>query len=203
MCKKSIIVKLESESLEALKTAGYALCFAKKVNDEYDVVWQSSTKYLSKNTFSWKPKYAVFGTNTYETSVRVEADTNVVNAQLGEQCTLDVNGIMKNAVSGTNPMGITILNEYGPIHSGINQVCIINGEEKNTPIYVSKQNRTKGEIILTPKEKVMVWFEANVQTSTIFEDAKTNAIEIDLTNKEEQTISYDYEAGTWKVLESK
>ena len=203
MCKKSIIVKLESESLEALKNAGYSLCFAKKVNDEYDVVWQSSTKYLSKTTFSWKPEYEVFGTNTYETSVKVEADTNVVGVELGQQCTLDKHGIMGNAVSGTNPTSITILNEYGPIHSGINQLCIINGEENSTPIYVSKQDRTKGEIILTPKEKVMVWFEANVETSTIFEDAKTMAIEIDLTNKEEQTISYDYEAGTWKVLESK
>lgn len=203
MSKKSIVVKLDADSLQELKQSGYSLCFAKKVNDDYDVVWQSSTKYLSKNTFSWEPEYAVFGTNTYETSIKVEADTDVVSAELGQQCTLDANGIMKSAITGTNPLGVTVENQYGPIHFGMSQVCIIDGKEQITPIYVSKESRTTGEIVLTPKEKVMVWFEANVETSTIFEDAKTNAIEIDLTNKQEQTISYDYEAGTWKVLETK
>ncbi|MDE6252664.1 MAG: hypothetical protein K2M78_08505 [Lachnospiraceae bacterium] len=203
MCQKSIIVTLDAASLEGLKKAKYSLCFAKKVNDAYNVIWRSSKKYLARNTFSWKPKYAVFGTNTYEASVKVTADTAVVNAELGQQCTLDENGIMKDAISGTHPMSVTINNEYGPIHSGISQICTIDGIEETTPIYVSKDSRTKGEIILTPKEKVLIWFEANVETSTIFEDAKTNAIEIDLTNKEAQTVSFDFESGNWKVLETK
>lgn len=202
MSKKSIVVKLASESLKQLKDSGYSLCFARKVNDEYNVIWQSSKKYLANNTFLWEPKYAVFGTNTYQTSIQVEADTEVRSAELGQQCTLNENGIMESAVSGTQPLGVTVKNQYGPIHFGMSQVCVIDGREQVTPIYVSKESRTKGDILLTPKEKVMVWFEANVETSTIFEEDKTNAIEIDLTDNQQQTISYDYESGAWKILET-
>lgn len=202
MCEKSIVVTLDSASLKGLKTSKYALCFAKKVNDAYNVIWRSTNKYLARNTFSWKPEYAVFGTNTYKTAVKVKADTEVVNAELGQKCTLDENGIMKDAISGTHPMGVTINNEYGPIHFGISQISRFGETEETTPIYVSQDARTKGEVILTPKEKVLVWFEANVETSTIFEDARTDAIEIDLTNKQSQTISFDFESGIWKVAET-
>lgn len=203
MSKKSIIVKLDANSLSGLKKAKYALCFAKKVNDTYNVIWRSTKKYLNKNTFSWEPEYKVFGTNTYETSIKVTADTEFARAELGQQCTLDADGNMHDAISGKNPQSVTVINEFGPIHFGISQVCTIDGVEETTPIYVSQEERAKGDVMLTPKEKVMVWFEANVETSTIFEDAKTNKIEIDLTNRDTQTISYDFESGEWKVDETK
>lgn len=200
MSEKQVIVELSKNTLESLKKAGYSLCFAKNVNGTYNVIWKASKQYLGKTTFSWKPEYAVFGTNTYKNSIKVQADTNIENAELGQKCTLTEFGVMKRAVSGGVSTAITIKNEYGPIHSGISQVCVIGNEKELTPIYVSTEERTKGEIVMTPEESVMVWFEANVETSTIFEDARTNAIVIDLSQKNMERVGFDYETGTWEVL---
>lgn len=200
MSQKSIRVQLSKEALVALKKSGYALCFAKKVNGVYNVIWKATKEYLQNTTFSWEPKYKVFGTNTYDNNVKVITDTNEVSVTLGQQCTLDQYGTMGDAVTGGKSQCVTIVNEYGSIHSGISQVSKLNGTEETTPIYVSAEPRLKGEIELEPKESVMVWFEANVETSTIFEDARTSAQIVDLTDKDSQTISYDNVSGNWSIL---
>ena len=38
---KSVQIQITKEALETLKGNHYKLCFAKKVKDVYDVVWQS------------------------------------------------------------------------------------------------------------------------------------------------------------------
>lgn len=203
MSQKSIKVKLSKETLTDLKESGYSMCFAKKVNGVYNVIWKATKEYLQNTTFSWEPKYKVFATNTYEANVKVTTDTEPVTVMLGQQCTLNVHGILEDAVTripSNNKECVTIINKYGNIHSGISQVCKINDEEEITPIYVSKEARVIGEIELEPKECVMVWFEANVETSTIFETAKTNAQLLDLTDKDTWTIGYDSKTGNWSIL---
>lgn len=200
MSQKSVRVKLDPQSQASLKKSGYSMCFAKKVNDTYNVVWQSIEGYLANTTFSWTPEYEVFGTNTYEETIKVEADTNTVKASLGEKCKLNKQGIMESAVTGDKPMDVVIVNEYGPIHSGISQTCKIGDVESCSPIYVSEQQRMIGDIQLTPKEKVMVWFQANVETGTIFEEARSKAIEINLTNDDKGTVSYDAKTGIWTTV---
>lgn len=200
MSQKSIKVELSKETLETLKKSGYAMCFAKKVNDTYNVIWKATNEYLQNTIFSWVPKYKVFATNTYEDNVKVTTDTDEVTATLGQQCTLTKEGVMEDAVTGGKDQCITIENNYGSIHSGISQVCRMNGKDEVTPIYVSSEARLVGEIELEPKESVMVWFEADVETSTIFETAKTNSQVVDLTDKDAQTISYDTSTGSWSIL---
>jgi hypothetical protein len=62
---KSVDIQIAPGDLETLKSSGYKLCFAKKVNDSYNVVWQSATGYLADNTFSWQPLYELFGSNDF------------------------------------------------------------------------------------------------------------------------------------------
>lgn len=101
--QKSVIIQIAPDDFTTLKTSKYRLCFAKKVGDnDYNVVWQSYSKYLSNNTFSWTPQYELFGSNSFQDSVKVDVSTNVESIGLGETSILDVNGLL-GAASTAGP----------------------------------------------------------------------------------------------------
>lgn len=68
MSTYTLNVNIEGSELETLKSSGYKLCFAKKVNGIYTVVWSGSTEYLGTNTFEWVEEYQVFGQNKFKVS---------------------------------------------------------------------------------------------------------------------------------------
>ncbi len=189
---KTVIINISGNQLELLKTNKYRLCFAKKVGDnDFDVVWQSYTDFMEYNEISWIPLYQIFATNTFHASVKVKASCKPVQIGLGQQITLDKNGKLGKVTTGGSATSINLLNECGSIHPGINQVSF--DEEQNmiySPIYVSQLAAAKGEIKLTPKEEVLVWFEQNIETGTMFSDARSNAQELDLSNQNDITITY-------------
>ncbi|MFD9698362.1 hypothetical protein [Lentzea sp. NPDC059081] len=193
---KSVDIQIAPEDLKTLKSSNYKLCFAKKVNDSYNVVWQSSSAYLSDNTFSWQPLYQIFGSNTFQGNVTVHAATNQVAIGLGDEITLDKDGLLGNASSGGPATSITLNNDYGPIHPGLSAYSTdINGRGTTTPIYVAEAPIVSGKDVLTPVEAVQVWFEQDVVTSTMFSTARSNAVEIDLTEVNSATRLYS--GGQW------
>lgn len=196
---KNVEIQIGLDDLTTLKKAGYRLCFAKKVGDNaYNVVWQSYDLYLHINEFSWVPMYQLFGTNRFEDDVTVQATTNTVDIGLGEMSVLNAEGILEPPITGGPQISITMDNMYGPIHPGINQLSTgLDGSTVSTPIYVSEHQVVPGEIVLTPVEKVLVWFEQNIQTSTMFSDARSNSVEIDLTTTNSATRLYA--KGVWST----
>lgn len=111
---KSVYIKIDPTDLESLKHDKYKICFAKKVANTYDVVWQSYDKFLAGNTFSWIPMYQLFATNTFSGGVQVRADADPVSITLGEQATLDDAGALGPAVSGGPTDSITLKNPSRP-----------------------------------------------------------------------------------------
>lgn len=199
---KTVKVEITHSSLENLKNNKYVLCFAKKVGDTYNVVWSSSSEYLSSNSFSWQPQYQLFGTNTFSDSVQVAATTNSQPIRLGQACILDSIGYLGDASEIDGVSGeLTMINNYGNIHPGVSQVCTPVGstQQVSTPIYVAPNAAVLGSVNLTPKESVLVWFQQNIETSTMFSDAKGRSIEIDLTNVNSHTVQYGDDQ-TWKQL---
>jgi len=195
--QKSVTIEICENDLKILKQNKYKLCFAKKVGEnDYNVVWQSYTDYLSNNAFSWIPKYQLFGSNEFEANVTVKVSTNKVDIGLGETALLDASGYLESAYSGGPDISITLSNEYGPIHPGLNQISTgIDGEEISTPIYVGESQVVEGDTKLTPVEKVLVWFEQNVETSMMFSTSRSKAVEIDLTST--NTATREYCKGKW------
>ena len=61
--QKTVNIKIAPTDLTFLKDNKYRLCFAKKVNDTYDVVGQSYDEDLATNSFMWTPVFQLFGTN--------------------------------------------------------------------------------------------------------------------------------------------
>lgn len=87
-------------------------------------------------------------------------------------------GTLKPAISGENSMSLTLVNEYGRILVGVSQYFIMEGVLTFKPIYVSKIAHDSGNILLTPKDEVMVWFQRDAKTSTIFEGNRSNSIKL-------------------------
>ncbi|MEG3973730.1 hypothetical protein QT970_03780 [Microcoleus sp. herbarium8] len=190
--QKAVTIQIDTNDLKELKSSDYKLCFAKKVgDDDYNVVWQSYTKYLYNNEFSWTPQYQLFCSNVFQSDILVRVSTNVVAIGLGEISILDESGILGKASTGGDNNAINLTNEYGSIHPGVNQLSIgIDGKQVSTPIYVSTKVSVKGPTKLIPVEKVLVWFEQNIETSTMFSTAKSLSVEIDLTSTDKATRLY-------------
>lgn len=195
--QKGVTIAIDLDDLKVLKASNYRLCFAKKVGAEaYNVVWQSYHDYLAFNEFSWTPMYQLFGSNRFDSDVTVKVSTNTINIGLGEESTLDNVGVLSGAKTGGPSTAITLINDYGSIHPGINQLSTgIDGKEISTPIYVSENPIVSGSVKLTPVERVLVWFEQNIQTSTMFSTARSQSVEIDLTNVNSATRLY--QGGQW------
>lgn len=191
---KAVTVEVTDDALHQLKQNHYSLCFAKKVGDTFNVVWSSSNAYLTTNQFSWQPQYQLFGTNTFNTTITVKATTNIVAIGLGETSVLDADGFLESPKTGGPSTSITMDNQYGSIHPGVNQLSTgIDGAQASSAIYVAENAVLSGSAILTPKESVLVWFEQNIETGTMFSDARTNSYEVDMTFADTKTIQFDGE----------
>ncbi|AEA43987.1 hypothetical protein [Fluviicola taffensis] len=196
---KGVNVEIAEADFDLLKNGKYALCFAKKVGDNFNVVWKSSKDFLMLNSFTWTPLYQLFGTNSFKGGVTVKASTYNQKCGLGQTCTLDANGKLSSAVDGGSKTALHLTNQYGPVHAGVNQMVTgIDGKEEALPIYVSEKQIIKGTNDLTPKESVLVWFEQNIETSTMFSTSRSNAVELDLTGTNQ--ISVNYSEGEWIIV---
>jgi hypothetical protein len=196
--QKTVNINITSQDLTFLKDNAYRLCFAKKVNNTFDVVWQSYQEYLDNNSFLWTPVYQLFGSNQFDANVTVKVQTNTVNAGLGQQATLNEEGVLGDASTGGPSTAITLINDYGPIHPGLSQLSTgIGGQQESTPIYVATDQIALGQDVLTPIDEVMVWFEQNIETSTMFSDARSNSVTIDMTESNSQTRLYS--GGKWST----
>ncbi len=190
--QKLVTIEIGLDDLKNLKASNYKLCFAKKIGDEdYNVVWQAYTEYLSNNSFSWTPQYQLFGSNTFQADLTVRVSTNIVSMGLGETSILDSAGILGAPSTGGPATSLNLDNQYGSIHPGVNQLSTgIDGRTVSTPIYVAVSPIVKGQTGLTPIEKVMVWFEQHVETSTMFSTSRSMAVEIDMTSTNSATRLY-------------
>jgi hypothetical protein len=88
------------------------------------------------------------------------------------------------------------VNEFDYICPALSQLYVgLDGIEKINPIYVAKNQIAKGSVNLTPVEKALVWFEQNIETSTMFSNARTGTSEVDLTAVNLAKRKYDN--GKW------
>ncbi len=199
---KEVNIQIAKSDFETLKKSKYKLCFAKHVNDEYDVVWQSYSDYLSNNYFSWTPQFQLFGTNNFISGLEIRTSTNVESCGLGKTCTLNETGLLEKQLPGGTIDALTINNEYGSIHGGVKQLSIgISSEMTSSAVYVAKSKEVKGDILLTPKDIVRIWFQQDLETSTMISKKPSSSIDIDLTS--EQSATCLYKDQEWTLIESK
>ncbi|NEO55646.1 MAG: hypothetical protein F6K54_22790 [Okeania sp. SIO3B5] len=188
---KVVNINIKEEDLEKLKLAGYTLCFAKNVRDQYNVVWSSSTDYLPTNNFTWTPQYEIFGSNEFIKGVKVKVSTGPKAMELGQTIQLKASGVFGTPEKGGESNTLTVINDYKDIHIGVMQEYTdINGKLQVEPIYNSLIPEIKGTDTLNPVDKVQIWFERDMDTGTMIENVKSKKIEVDLTKANEATVMY-------------
>jgi hypothetical protein len=203
MTSKTVTIHIDPVKHGQMKDEGYKMCFAKKVGEDFDVVWQSSTDYLATNTFRWVPAYQLFGSNNFLGGAAVSVQTEIVDIGLGETLTLNPEGdIIGPAITGGPADSVTLINNFGRIHPGLNSVSILNnGGRLTTPIYVAKDAIETGTVHLTPVDIVRVWFAQDVATSTMISKDVSQSIDIDMTSTDTAARLFD-DHGNWKTVAS-
>lgn len=195
---KQVTIEIDVGDLGTLKAGSYSLCIAKKVEGGYGVVWDASRQFIHTNRISWKSEFELFGAHRFVDGIGVTPGTNRQPVRLGEQCVLDANGRLGRASPGGPATEITLVNQYGPIHAGLSQLLDgIGGGQRMLPIHVAPRASAMGQVGLTPTDSVLVWFEQNISTATMFSKPRPKAVEIDLSRTNAATLLY--RNGTWSV----
>lgn len=201
---KTIKVEIAMQDLEVLKQSGYNLCFAKSVNNEFNVVWKAYSKYSTMNQFSYESQYELFGTNAFVDGMEITPSTNTQSCDLGNSCTLNQSGILEPQVPGGAANNLTFVNDYGSIHPGINQLCTgIDGSKTISPIYVSKKSIVQGQTFLAPLDIVLVWFQQDIESNTMdssLNEFETNSRFITLYLTQTNEVKCLYEDGEWRIV---
>ncbi|KAF9455397.1 hypothetical protein BDZ94DRAFT_757261, partial [Collybia nuda] len=134
----------------------------------------------------------VFGQVDFTSGALVSEATNILPIALGESTELDVNGIFQDAQGSPGGGSIIVNNNYGSINLGVE--AKLGGVL--APIYVDQLPAVAGTETLTPIEKVMVWFDRTLTSSTMFSYSVSRSFEIDFTGITTQTASYVSNPGT-------
>ncbi|MFB9266372.1 hypothetical protein ACFFWD_24990 [Bradyrhizobium erythrophlei] len=180
--QKTVQIEIAQQDVTFLKANANQLCFARKVNDIYNVVWRASGGFLTSNRFTYSPKYELFASNSVTPGEVVRIGTTL-GIRPGEQAVLAESGIFGPPATGGPLDGITLINRFGAIHPGLRCISTgIDGAQIVTPIFVTPQVVVPGDTVLTPADKVLVWFQQVVVQGAVFVQQRIpNAVEIDLT----------------------
>jgi hypothetical protein len=201
---KSVTIQIAAADFELLRAGNYMMCFARKVNDTYDVVWQGYSQYLTINHFSWPfAGQQLFATNSFVPGGKVIVETDAVDIGLGQQATLDAAGVLGPAANGGPSDGITLINNFGPIHPGlIGMSTGPDGIQAQLPMYVEPAAIETGSDLLKPADVVKVWFEQDIAAGTMLAPdaliAVSHAVEVDLTAAD--TATRLYQNGSWSTV---
>ena len=198
---KTLIVEITSDDLIMLQGEGLKLNIAIKVNNTFDVVWQSISNYESNNTYQWSQDFQVFASNEFQEDVTVEIQTNLVNVELGQEVILHFAGVIGDPSVGAPADSISFINNSeSPVSPGLAQQ--LKGPSIPTqvilPIYVTPNTIVPGiDELLTPMvNEVMVWFDVT-ETGTMFSDPRPNPFVADLTEINELTVLFSN--GEWSI----
>lgn len=202
MSSQQIIVFIEEQQLIAQKNNNYSLYLAKKVNNDFTVIWQSkgpvatvnNPSYQYRNTFDIAtPSFMVNFTNDPVTSGDVTFTSGGKNLPIstGQTTTLDANGVFSPAKNDGKPSDVLINN----LLQGNPHEILLDSNGHN--IWVNRQSGMNiGTATLTPKDQYQLWFGNTQETGSLIAVNLSNAYVATLQNGGSITLTYT-DSGTW------
>jgi len=186
-----------------------SLCIAKKVNRDYDVIFQGAAPVptgdqqllLANNTFQWTEEYRVFLTQSFGNGVLISHSTTPVEINFG-QAAIWKDGSLQPAVSadtsqwdfadGSSP-DTTFAVESAPIslHAAVEQST---GGGKYSSIYVDPDiHMGDTRVELTPRNEYLVFWKKITTTEAMLAISETVGHKWKFaTGKTTKTIRFGY-----------
>jgi hypothetical protein len=202
MSSQQIIVYIEEEQLIAQKENNYSLYLAKKVNNDFTVIWQSKgpiatvgkPSYQYQNTFDiTTPSFMVNYTNSPVTTGNVTFTSGGKNRAIstGQSTILDANGVFSPPANDAKASDILISNL---LQANPHEILL---DAKGQNIWVNRQSGMNiGTATLTPKNEYQLWFGNRQETGTLIAENLSNSTTQSLVNGQTVTITYS-NAGLW------
>lgn len=202
MSSQTITVFIEEDQLAAQKKNNYSFYLAKKVNDDFTVIWQSKgpvakvgvPSYQYKNTFDiTTPSFMVNFTND---SVR-EGDLTFTSGgknlaiSTGQTTILQDTGIFTPAKNGGKPSDILVTNQ---LQGNPHQVLL---DSNGKYLWVNRLSGMNiGTATLTPKNEYQLWFGNIQETGTLIATNLSNPYVVTLQDGGNIVLTYNNE-GKW------
>jgi hypothetical protein len=202
MSSQQIVVYIEEEQLVAQKNNNYSLYLAKKVNNDFTVIWQSkgpvatvgNPSYQYRNTFDiTTPSFMVNYTNDPVQVGDVTFTSGGKNLAIstGQITTLDQNGVFSPAKNGGKPADILINNL---LQANPHEILL---DAKGNNIWVNRlSGMNVGTATLTPKDQYQLWFGNIQETGSLIASNLSNQTIVSMTDGETKTITYT-DTGVW------
>ncbi|MEM7008268.1 MAG: hypothetical protein AAF462_03960 [Thermodesulfobacteriota bacterium] len=197
---KTLNIEIEPGDFQFLQDRSFNLNIAVLVNDQYNVIWRSTSEYTEINQYQWSPVFQVFGASNFEQGLVTSGITNVVKILTGQDAVLGIDNLINTPVPGNNANGIKFMNNSSdPVFPALSQLITFLGSTKAiTSIFVSEDPIPGGEeLVMTPTQKVRVWFSQETQTGEQFIDQPITFVDIDFTNTD--TATRRYSNGVWEI----
>lgn len=204
MSKFKLNIYFDDLDAKTTHQAKQLVTILKQTNDPSEVAWVSFMPF-TKNTVKWGVDYALYSTcQQIESGATIDKLTDI-SASDGllydfENCIFQNpradHSIAPNTYGLTNKM-----NEYEYLTFGLAQDVVVNGEaHPNHPInaVTVPKNHT---CIMSPKEVITVFLEANIEDSMVLTKTKSNKLTISFENGEtEKNIKYNNSTGVFYLL---
>ncbi len=199
---QTITLYIEQDQLEAQKNNNYSLYLAKKVNDDFTVIWQSkgpvatvkNPSYQYKNIFDIAtPSFMVNYTNDPVKQGDVTFTSGGKNQAIstGQSTILDANGVFSPPRNDTTPSDIVINNKL----QGNPHEILLDATGKN--IWVNRASGMNiGTATLTPKSEYQLWFGNRQETGSLIAQNLSNATVQKMVDGQSITITFTNQ-GTW------
>ncbi|KIK56702.1 hypothetical protein GYMLUDRAFT_47003, partial [Collybiopsis luxurians FD-317 M1] len=187
--------------------APHTLCIARKVNEEYNIVWKGFEDF-SENTFiRWvNGNYLVFASSAFKNGALVKATSNSQSIQFKQQCKLNEFGVMEAAVDDPNAEDGTfeLINNYRE-QEAVNFGVGVKANKESSIIYNTPMAVESGTTLtLTPHDEVRVWFSLNDKMSTMVLNDEREYIDVSfMDGRTTAEISYEGEEpgrATWWLI---
>ncbi|WP_207284909.1 hypothetical protein [Pseudomonas sp. FW300-N2A2] len=202
MSSQQIILYIEEQQLIAQKENNYSLYLAKKVNNDFTVIWQSkgavatvrNPSYQYRNTFDiTTPSFNVNFTNdpVQQGDVTFTSGGKNLPISTGQITTLDQNGVFSPAQNGGVKSDILINNKL----QGNPHQILLDSDGNN--IWVNRQSGMNiGTATLTPKDQYQLWFGNLQETGSLIAQNLSNPYVATLQNGGSITLTYN-DSGDW------
>ncbi|MHC8312181.1 hypothetical protein ACYZUC_21550 [Pseudomonas sp. GT1P32] len=202
MSSQTITLYIEQNQLIAQKKNQYSLYLAKKVNNDFTVIWQSkgpvatvlNPSYQYKNLFDiTTPSFNVNYTNDSVSQGDVTFTSGGKNLPIstGQTTVLDQYGVFSPAKNGGVASDILITNQL----QGNPHEILLDSNGNN--IWVNRASGMNvGTATLTPKSQYQLWFGNIQETGSLIAQNLSNAYVATLQDGGSIILTYT-DAGTW------